>query len=91
MLWVTERAGRRVIRINPSDGSRSTLVSIPEVNTTFTQAIRSMLTDDDALVDPRKYLGRGRDAVAKEVAHLLALLGAAGTAPGATGPARRPG
>jgi len=37
MLWITERTGRRVIRINPSDGSRSTLVTIPEVNTTFTQ------------------------------------------------------
>jgi PQQ-dependent dehydrogenase (s-GDH family) len=36
-LWVTERTGRRVIRINPADGARSTLVSIPEVNTTFTQ------------------------------------------------------
>src|SRR5262245_34205667 len=37
MLWVTERTGRRVIRINPTDGSRTTLVNIPEVNTTFTQ------------------------------------------------------
>jgi PQQ-dependent dehydrogenase (s-GDH family) len=37
MLWVTERNGRRVVRINPSDGSRTTTVSIPEVNTTFTQ------------------------------------------------------
>lgn len=37
MLWVTERTGRRVIRINPADGSRTTLVTIPEVNTTFTQ------------------------------------------------------
>jgi PQQ-dependent dehydrogenase (s-GDH family) len=37
MLWITERTGRRVIRVNPSDGSRTTLVSIPEVNTTFTQ------------------------------------------------------
>lgn len=37
MLWVTERTGRRVIRINPGDGTRTTLVTIPEVNTTFTQ------------------------------------------------------
>jgi PQQ-dependent dehydrogenase (s-GDH family) len=36
-LWVTERTGRRVVRIDPSDGTRSTLVSISEVNTTFTQ------------------------------------------------------
>jgi PQQ-dependent dehydrogenase (s-GDH family) len=37
MLWVTERTGRRVIQINPADGMRRTVVSIPEVNTTFTQ------------------------------------------------------
>jgi PQQ-dependent dehydrogenase (s-GDH family) len=37
VLWVTERTGRRVIRINPADGMRTTLVTIPEVNTTFTQ------------------------------------------------------
>ena len=36
-LWVTERTGRRVIRINPADGMRSVAVTIPEVNTTFTQ------------------------------------------------------
>jgi PQQ-dependent dehydrogenase (s-GDH family) len=36
-LWVTERTGRRVVRINPADGSRNVVVSIPEVNTTFTQ------------------------------------------------------
>lgn len=36
-LWVTERTGRRVIRVNPADGMRSVAVTIPEVNTTFTQ------------------------------------------------------
>ena len=36
-LWVTERTGRRVLRINPADGMRSVAVAIPEVNTTFTQ------------------------------------------------------
>jgi len=36
-LWVTERTGRRVIRVNPADGMRSVAVNIPEVNTTFTQ------------------------------------------------------
>lgn len=36
-LWVTERTGRRVLRINPADGMRSVAVTIPEVNTTFTQ------------------------------------------------------
>ncbi len=36
-LWVTERTGRRVVRINPADGTRSVAVTIPEVNTTFAQ------------------------------------------------------
>jgi PQQ-dependent dehydrogenase (s-GDH family) len=36
-LWVTERTGRRVLRINPADGTRSVVVTVPEVNTTFTQ------------------------------------------------------
>jgi PQQ-dependent dehydrogenase (s-GDH family) len=36
-LWVTERTGRRVIRVNPADGMRSVALTIPEVNTTFTQ------------------------------------------------------
>jgi PQQ-dependent dehydrogenase (s-GDH family) len=36
-LWVTERTGRRVVRINPADGMRTVAVTIPEVNTTFTQ------------------------------------------------------
>jgi PQQ-dependent dehydrogenase (s-GDH family) len=36
-LWVTERTGRRVVRINPADGSRNVVTTIPEVNTTFTQ------------------------------------------------------
>ena len=31
-LWVTERRGRRVVRVNPADGSRSVAVTIPEVN-----------------------------------------------------------
>ena len=36
-LWVTERTGRRVVRINPADGSRSVAVSIPEVNQNVSQ------------------------------------------------------
>src|SRR5688572_21944979 len=36
-LWITERTGRRVIRVNPADGMRSVATTIPEVNTTFTQ------------------------------------------------------
>ena len=30
-LWVTERAGKRVVRINPADGSRTILLTLPEV------------------------------------------------------------
>ena len=36
-LWVTERTGRRVVRINPADGTRSVAVTIPEVNQNVTQ------------------------------------------------------
>ena len=36
-LWVTERQGRRVVRVNPADGSRRTLVTIPEVHQSVSQ------------------------------------------------------
>src|SRR5262249_49247985 len=36
-MWVTERTGRRVIRINPADGSRTTAVTIPEVHQSVAQ------------------------------------------------------
>jgi fructose-bisphosphate aldolase class II len=45
------------------------------LNKAFTDAVRTALTGDDALVDPRTYLGRGREAVAREVCHLLGVLG----------------
>jgi fructose-bisphosphate aldolase, class II len=38
-------------------------------------AVRNALADE-SLVDPRRYLGPGRDAVAAEVARLLSLLAA---------------
>ncbi|MEI7058248.1 class II fructose-bisphosphate aldolase [Nocardioides sp. CCNWLW239] len=44
------------------------------LNATFTRAVRAALADE-AKVDPRKYLGAGRDAVAGEAARLLALIG----------------
>jgi fructose-bisphosphate aldolase class II len=44
------------------------------LNKTFTAAVREYLTDNSAVVDPRKYLGSGRDAVAREVASLLQVL-----------------
>ena len=36
-LWVTERSGKRVVRINPVTGARDVLVTIPEVFQAVTQ------------------------------------------------------
>jgi PQQ-dependent dehydrogenase (s-GDH family) len=36
-LWVTEKTGRRVTRVNPSDGSKSTVVTIADVYSTESQ------------------------------------------------------
>ncbi|MFD0663898.1 class II fructose-bisphosphate aldolase [Thermocatellispora tengchongensis] len=44
------------------------------LNKAFTQAVRDRLAADPAVVDSRKYLKAGRDAVAGEVARLLRLL-----------------
>ncbi|MGI8954418.1 MAG: class II fructose-bisphosphate aldolase, partial [Nocardioidaceae bacterium] len=45
-----------------------------QLNKAMTAAVREALGADEQLVDPRRYLGPGRDAVATEVAHLLDLL-----------------
>ncbi|MFD6177316.1 MULTISPECIES: class II fructose-bisphosphate aldolase [unclassified Isoptericola] len=45
------------------------------LNGVFTRAVRERLDADERLVDPRKYVGPARDAVADEVARLLRLLG----------------
>lgn len=44
------------------------------LNVSMATAVRAALEADPGLVDPRKYLGPGRDAVATEVARLLTLL-----------------
>ena len=44
------------------------------LNNVFTHEIRQALGANPKLVDPRKYIAPGRDAVASEVARLLALL-----------------
>ncbi|MGW3233387.1 class II fructose-bisphosphate aldolase [Kitasatospora sp. NPDC001095] len=44
------------------------------LNKAFTAAVRGRLTADAALVDTRVYLGAGREAVAREVTHLLGVL-----------------
>jgi fructose-bisphosphate aldolase class II len=45
------------------------------LNNVFTHEIREALNANPKLVDPRKYIAPGRDAVATEVARLLTLLG----------------
>ncbi|MFH8793696.1 class II fructose-bisphosphate aldolase [Streptomyces sp. NPDC017941] len=46
------------------------------LNTVFTAAVRAVLDADPAVVDPRRYVGRGREAMAVEVARLLRLFAA---------------
>ena len=43
------------------------------LNAAMSDAVRRVLADE-AVVDPRKYLGAGRAAIADEVARLLDLL-----------------
>ncbi|SNT33767.1 fructose-bisphosphate aldolase, class II [Actinomadura meyerae] len=51
-----------------------------QLNKVYTAAVRDRLGADPALVDPRRYLAAGREAVAAEVARLLAVIRAAGPA-----------
>jgi fructose-bisphosphate aldolase class II len=44
------------------------------LNERFTRAARERLDGDERLVDPRRFLGPGREAIAREVARLLRLL-----------------
>jgi len=54
------------------------------LNGFFTRAVRERLADDDRLVDSRKYVAPGRDAIAGEAARMLRLfaLQDAGSTPG---------
>ena len=47
-----------------------------QLNKVFTAAVRDCLAADASLVDPRRYGAAGRDAMAKEVARLLRVIGA---------------
>jgi fructose-bisphosphate aldolase class II len=47
-----------------------------QLNKVFTAAVRHYLSDEPAVVDPRRYGTAGREAVASEVARLLDLLAA---------------
>jgi fructose-bisphosphate aldolase class II len=44
------------------------------LNKAFTGAVRDYLDHDAKVVDSRKYLRAGRDAVTREVIHLLGVL-----------------
>ena len=56
-----------------------------QLNKEFTAAVREFLAADREAVDPRRYLGAGRDAIAREVTRLLGVLGARGAARGPAG------
>ena len=47
------------------------------LNAVFTGAVRGRLDGDGALVDPRRYVSAGREALAAETARLLGVLHAA--------------
>ena len=47
-----------------------------QLNKVFTAAVRDRLAADTSVVDPRRYLDAGREAVAREVSRLLGVLGA---------------
>lgn len=49
-----------------------------QLNKALTAAVRASLAEDEAVVDPRRWLGRGRCAVAAEAGRLLGLLAGAG-------------
>lgn len=48
-----------------------------QLNKVFTAAVRDRLAADTSLVDPRRYVSAGRDAIAVEVTRLLRVIGAA--------------
>jgi fructose-bisphosphate aldolase, class II len=47
------------------------------LNARFTRAVRDYLSEDEAVVDSRKYVGAGREAVRREAARLLDLFASA--------------
>lgn len=46
-----------------------------QLNKVMTAAVRAALAEDETVVDPRRWMGRGRSAVAAEAERLLSLLG----------------
>lgn len=81
----------------PESGLRSavahgiTKVNIAtHLNAVLTATVRQALDANPDLVDPRKYLGPARDAVADQVAHLVTVLASGQPTPPAPGSARDP-
>ena len=72
--------------VNNEDISKGIKLGLAKVNIAtqlskaFTGAVRDVLAADAALVDPRKYLGPGRDAQLEVVRERLRFVGAAGKA-----------
>ncbi|MFV0633955.1 class II fructose-bisphosphate aldolase [Demequina sp.] len=64
MIVAAIRAG--IVKINVST----------HLNKVFTQSMRAYLDDNPSVVDTRKYLGRGREAMADEVARMLTVFAA---------------
>ena len=61
-------------------GAGMTKINIfTQLNKVFTGAVRGRLAADAAMVDPRRYVSAGRDAIAAEVTRLLRVIGAAET------------
>lgn len=62
----------------PDDGLRAAISKVNEathLNGVLTRTVRGTLADDPALVDPRRWMGPARDAVADEAYRLLRLFG----------------
>jgi fructose-bisphosphate aldolase class II len=72
-----------------ADGITKVNVST-QLNRAMTDAVRSLLSADLAVVDPRRYLGAARTAVEQQAAHLISLISrpTAVVAGGATSPSK---
>jgi fructose-bisphosphate aldolase, class II len=64
-------------RIAAAIGAGMTKINIAtQLNKVFTAAVRDRLAADPCLVDPRRYISGGRDAIAAEVTRLLRVISA---------------
>ncbi|RWZ52669.1 class II fructose-bisphosphate aldolase [Labedella phragmitis] len=72
-----------------ADGITKVNVST-QLNRAMTDAVRSLLTAEPAVVDPRRYLGAARTAIEQQAAHLISLISrpTAAVAVGTTSPVK---